>query len=191
MRRTKSLEDPNPLLNLAGKHWLENESEAGGTEADSRVRNSAERPPITQTNIASPFEFDRQSAAHAISSSCNFETERSWIFFELNKINLPSWSTGESMWRRVMSQDCTDDEFHDSESEDIFDLYNACNGILRNDLLDIRKLDELSPEELEAFNVPRLREIWSHTASGCTHCASIVQALNKIRGSLNKTEHPS
>ena len=39
------------------------------------------------------------------------------------------------------------DEFHDSESEDIFDLYNACNGVMNKGLLDKAKLDEFSPEE--------------------------------------------
>lgn len=74
----------------------------------------------------------------------------------------------------------SNDPYHDSDL-DIFDLFNACNGVLRNGLLDIRKLDELSPEELELFDVARLKEIWSHSASGCMKCEEIVATLNSIR----------
>ena len=48
----------------------------------------------------------------------------------------------------MAEQETRNDSFHDSESEDIYDLYNACNGLVRDDgLLDIRELDELSQEE--------------------------------------------
>ena len=77
------------------------------------------------------------------------------------------------------------DEFHDSDSEDVYDLYNACNGILRNGLLDARELDKLSPEELEVLDLPKLREIWRHTASGCPTCAGIIRTLNAVRGTLS------
>ena len=73
-------------------------------------------------------------------------------------------------------------EFHDSESGDIYDLYNACNGQIRGDgFLDISKLDELSNDEREILNVNRLRDIWRHTISGCATCAGIVRTLNSIR----------
>ena len=73
-------------------------------------------------------------------------------------------------------------QFHDSESEDIYDLYNACNGAVREDgFLDDSKLDELGQEEKEMLNVNRLREIWRHTISGCTTCAGIVRTLNSVR----------
>lgn len=80
------------------------------------------------------------------------------------------------------------DPFHDSsEAEDIYDLFNACNGIvLSNGLLDISQLDEFSPEDAEALNVPRLREIWSHTESGCSQCAKIISTLNMVRGTLGE-----
>lgn len=76
--------------------------------------------------------------------------------------------------------------FHDSDAGDIYDLYNACNGVLHNGLLDVRKLDELSQAELEAFDLPRLRDLWSHTASGCSQCAGIITVLNEVRGTLNE-----
>lgn len=81
------------------------------------------------------------------------------------------------------------DEFHDSES-DIFALYNACNGEVHHGLLDIRKLDELSAEELKFLNVARLREIWLHTAAGCPTCDGIVRTLNLVRGILGQQENP-
>ena len=83
-----------------------------------------------------------------------------------------------------MAQEKGTDQFHDSESEDIYDLYNACNGALDGDLLDVRKLDELSREESEALDVARLREIWEHTKSGCAKCKAIITTLNAARGLL-------
>jgi hypothetical protein len=80
------------------------------------------------------------------------------------------------------------DGFHDSESEDIYDLYNACNGVVCDGLLDVRALDELSPEELEVLNVRRLKEIWLHTVSGCQTCAGIINTLNAVRGMLGEDE---
>lgn len=86
-----------------------------------------------------------------------------------------------------MDQEQGVDQFHDSELGDVYDLYNACNGELRDDgLLDVRRLDSLSAEEAEAFDVERLREVWRHTASGCTRCAQIVTILNTTRKSLRK-----
>lgn len=82
------------------------------------------------------------------------------------------------------------DPFHDSEA-DIFDLYNACNGVVSNGLLDISQLDEYTPEEAEELNVPRLIEVWHHAAAGCPRCASIVSTLNSIRGSLSADEEES
>ena len=74
------------------------------------------------------------------------------------------------------------DEFHNSEVGDIYDLYNACNGVLINGKLDIRKLDEYSAEDAEELNVPRLREVWAHMAAGCPLCENIISALNNLRG---------
>lgn len=74
------------------------------------------------------------------------------------------------------------DDFHRSEAGDIYDLYNACNGVFRDGLLDLRMLEEYSPAEAEELNVPRLREVWAHAASGCYQCENIINALNNLRG---------
>lgn len=89
-----------------------------------------------------------------------------------------------------MAKQTENNQFHNSEGGDIFDLYNACDGQLRNGLLDIRQLDEFSQEERAELNVSRLREIWSHTASGCSQCQEIVQNLNSVRGILSLEVEP-
>jgi hypothetical protein len=76
------------------------------------------------------------------------------------------------------------DSFHNSESEDIYDLYNAVNGIVRDGLLDINELQKLSQQESAALNVPKLKEIWQHTANGCARCANIIEILNLARQTL-------
>ena len=87
-----------------------------------------------------------------------------------------------------MSQDNEDvAQFHDSDSdEDVYDLFNACNGIMADGFLDVTRLDELSPEEKEVLNVPRLREIWAHTRTGCGHCATVIRTLNVLRATLRE-----
>jgi len=75
-------------------------------------------------------------------------------------------------------------EFHDSELGDIYDLYNACDGVMLDGLLDVRRLDELSQEVAAALNLPRLREVWVHTASGCHRCKRIVEILNQSRKAM-------
>ena len=82
-------------------------------------------------------------------------------------------------------------QFHDSEDGDIFDLYNVCDGQLKNGLLDIRQLDEFSEEERAQLNVTRLKEIWIHTAYGCSQCEEIVRILNSVRGVLSVDPEPS
>lgn len=76
------------------------------------------------------------------------------------------------------------DSFHNSESEDIYDLYNAVNGIVRDGLLDINEFSKLSQQESAALNVPKLKEIWQHTANGCARCANIIEILNLARQTL-------
>ena len=83
-----------------------------------------------------------------------------------------------------MNQEKGNDPFHNSERGDVYDLYNACNGVLHDGLLDIRKLDELSAEEVEYLDLPRLRKVWQHTASGCIQCKTIINTLNSARQSL-------
>ena len=77
------------------------------------------------------------------------------------------------------------DDFHDSEIGDIYDLYNACNGVFFEGLLDKRKLDDYGPDEYEVLNISRLREVWDHTASGCATCNNIIKALDRMRGAIN------
>jgi len=73
------------------------------------------------------------------------------------------------------------DEFHESDAGDIYDLFNACDGVLRDGLLDVSKLEEYSPKDAAELNVPRLREVWTHVASGCDHCQDVVSALRTLR----------
>jgi len=81
----------------------------------------------------------------------------------------------------------TEEEFHDSELGDVYDLFNAVNGQILNGLLDVNKLDEYGPEDAEALNVTRLRKVWEHTASGCAECESIIRGLSRLRESLAAT----
>jgi hypothetical protein len=83
-----------------------------------------------------------------------------------------------------LNAELTAEECHDSELGDIYDLYNACNGEIVNGLLDVSKLDEYGPEDAEALNVPRLRRVWGHMASGCSECETIVRGLRRLRESL-------
>jgi hypothetical protein len=78
-------------------------------------------------------------------------------------------------------------QFHDDESDDIYDLYNACNGVvLTNGALDTRKLDEISQEERDVLDVSRLRRIADHVASGCAECQRIIDNLNLARRLLSQ-----
>jgi len=101
------------------------------------------------------------------------------VFLDSNR-DLPHWAQMTECLRRTNVEVDSNDPYHDSDL-DIFDLFNACNGVLRDGLLDIRKLDELSQEELEVFDIVRLRNIWSHSASGCRECEAIITTLNSIR----------
>ena len=92
----------------------------------------------------------------------------------------------EPLRRETVNQEKGGDEFHDGRSDDLYDLYNACNGVLCDGVLDIRKLDELSPDEAEFLDIPRLREIWEHISSGCLQCQAIIKTLNSARESLRK-----
>lgn len=118
------------------------------------------------------------------SKSSNPGADRSGLFFDSRRPN-PSAKSAALVRRKTVAEKQTrDDSFHESES-DIYDLYNACNGIVREDgLLDIRELNDFTPEEAVALNVARLKEIWTHTATGCSRCAQIVKILNSIRGTL-------
>lgn len=85
-----------------------------------------------------------------------------------------------------MDQEKDKEEFHDNEHDVLYDLYNACNGTLHNGVLDIRKLDDLSEEEREVLDIPRLKEVWAHVVAGCTKCAAIIATLNFARRVLRE-----
>lgn len=83
-------------------------------------------------------------------------------------------------------------QFHDSESDDdIYDLYNACNGVVHNGVLDIGKLDELSDEEREVLDVPKLKRLGDHVVSGCHKCKEIIDNLNLARRLLTECAEES
>lgn len=78
------------------------------------------------------------------------------------------------------------EHFHDSEL-DVYDLFNACDGVLNNDgLLDVEQLNHYSPDEAEELNVAWLRAVWEHTATGCKRCAEIVESLQTLRKALHE-----
>jgi hypothetical protein len=78
------------------------------------------------------------------------------------------------------------EEFHDGEP-DVFDLFNACNGVLGvNGLLDVEQLNLYSPDKAEELNVSRLRVVWEHTATGCARCAEIIESLQTLRKALRE-----
>jgi hypothetical protein len=105
------------------------------------------------------------------------------FFFEIRRDR--QGRPGDENSRRNPSPDDADaEQFHDSELGDIYDLYNACNGVMRGNVLDVRKLKELSAEELEVLDVKRLEEVWHHTDRGCVICARIVRTLNEARSAL-------
>lgn len=78
------------------------------------------------------------------------------------------------------------EQFHDSESGDIYDLYNACNGVIRDGFLDVEELNNYTPDEAEELNVPRLREIWEHTKTDCLKCRQIINALDIVRRKVDE-----
>ena len=85
-----------------------------------------------------------------------------------------------------MAQEEDNDPFHNSEL-DIFDLYNCCDGRVREDgLLEVRVLDQFDQKDAAALNIVMLKEIWTHTATGCPKCAAIIRSLNIIRGTLKE-----
>ena len=109
-------------------------------------------------------------------------------FFDSLYLTLPAQPPADARPKEeAVNQEKEPDNFHDSDVEDIYDLYLACNGVQRRDgLLDIRQLDELTPDEAEILNVPRLREIWKHTETGCIQCKKIIKTLDLVRNVLRE-----
>jgi hypothetical protein len=122
--------------------------------------------------------------SETIFNSCSPGAIHPGIFFGYCGL-LPA-SPDENSRRRPLDQRGDISQFHESDLGDVYDLYNACNGMMLGGLLDVRKLDELSPEEMEALDVERLREVWAHTAAGCITCAGIIRTLNAARGILRE-----
>jgi hypothetical protein len=107
------------------------------------------------------------------------------IFFDISHdLNLQCASWDEIPEETPSAEDTDAEQFHDSELGDVYDLYNACNGVMLNDLLDVGKLGELSDEEREVLDVERLKKVWEHTATRCGTCAQIVRTLNDARRAL-------
>ena len=132
------------------------------------------RTPVTRQAFAA------LPSLREITGAQNPETTQRGIFFGLDPLAL----SPAPEWRKPVDEEKDADRFHDSDSEDIYDLYNACNGIVRDGLLDVGQLDEFSPAEAQALNVPRLREIWEHTRAGCSACKKIIEALNIVRQAI-------
>ncbi|HEX5731592.1 MAG TPA: hypothetical protein VF131_02065 [Blastocatellia bacterium] len=80
-------------------------------------------------------------------------------------------------------------EFHkgDSEPDELYDLYNICNGRLYEGRLDLRRLDELSRQEEKIFDVAKLRRLGAHLAGGCARCEAIIKTLNAARQALSRS----
>lgn len=138
----------------------------------------------------STLEEYRRKRLQLASVSRRGRLTTSEIFLHSLHLNLPAQLTATLKEENVNEKKEADD-FHDSDAEDVYDLFNAVNGELHNGLLDVRKLNELSVEESEILNVPRLREIWAHTANGCTKCKEIVLTLNAVRNLLREDTNAS
>ena len=90
-------------------------------------------------------------------------------------------STSFVQERRPLVENDDTEDFHDSESGDVYDLFNACNGVMIDDFLDVKQLNNYTAEDAEVLNIIRLREIWEHTRTGCLQCRKIVNALRALR----------
>jgi hypothetical protein len=155
---------------------------------------SSDKLSRTRTDESRKREYSVQTPASEPGLKRSFSTRQSAALSSLQKLNeLPgpdqagffidlTWPPflSENRGRRPVQNET--DEFHDSDSDvDVFDLYNACNGIIRGDFLDVRELDKYNPEDAKALNVPRLKVIWEHTTTGCLQCREIIEALHVVR----------
>lgn len=171
-----------------GDPCLQTAGEDEGSRARTHARTSSDGPSRRlpkQTAVASRKSGGHKSPFAGILGSCE-PRNNSGAFFSPSAAH--AWPKAESPGRSKPVNRDKDEDFHDGEW-DIFDLFNATNGKLRHDgLLDISQLYEYSPSEAEELNVPRLLEIWDHTATGCGECAKIVEMLRKIRSSLSEDD---
>jgi hypothetical protein len=157
----------------------------GGRPADAPLAyEGAGREYYLESSYAGRFgAADPTPLLETIFSSCSPGAIRPGIFFDPGG-SLRVAPQKRASRREALAQQADVRRFHDSELGDVYDLYNACNGAMVGDLLDVRKLDELSSQEKKALNVKRLKEVWNHTATGCTTCANIIRTLNAARGIL-------
>jgi hypothetical protein len=189
-------EDPDlPENKLWDDEWLlavddDDESDDSKRHANTRTgigrddrHNRFKHAPVTQRGT-----FARLQLSWEMPGLLNPGSEQPGIFFDPLSLNLPIQPPVAAYAKEeiVNQEEEVDDDFHDSDAEDVYDLYLACNGVLYNGLLDSSKLDELTPEEAAVLNVPRLREIWRHTATGCQQCQEIIRTLNIVRSVLRE-----
>lgn len=157
--------------------------EDGGRDARPKAHASADEPrphSLRQVPAAHHPAGGRESPPRAVTVSRSPRAKAPGLFLDRKPrvtkfLRRPPVKTGT-------------EQFHDSDV-DIYDLFNACNGVVQSDgLLDIGQLDEYTDEEAAALNVKRLREVWAHTATGCAYCARVVRILRGVRGTLREGE---
>lgn len=156
------------------------------TTVESEVREESAQTLPRQTNVHLKHRFaTRRAAALPLWRNCSeLLPGPNGPGFFMNLSWPPTFSPASEFPRSMAVHN--DTEFHDSESGDIYDLYNACNGIVREGFLDVEQLNNYTPDEAEELNVSRLREVWEHTTTGCLKCREIVLALDKIRGVISE-----
>src|ERR1044072_8239458 len=180
-------EDGKLLTDNLDNHCLRTAEGDGGCLARPRAGASVDG---TNQNTLAQAPGARRAGANPGAPSKGIAglgpgSDKPEFFFALGRMNLAaSRLSTQSPRRKDVDREKDADPFHDSET-DIHDLFNACNGVVRVDgLLDVSKLDEYSPQDSEALNVPRLREIWHHTESGCQRCARTIRTLRMFRERL-------
>ncbi len=146
-----------------------------------------------QTPFVVRLAGSRRSPRRRTHCTRDSASETPWPFVghqrsEISSFSSPSLPTQSVRRKPVYPVKDDKRQFHDGEF-DIYDLYNACDGVVGPDgFLDVDQLKEYAPEEAEELNVPRLVEIWHHTKTGCPECARIVKTLNAVRGTLSEDE---
>jgi hypothetical protein len=77
------------------------------------------------------------------------------------------------------------DNFHEDEFDAVFDLFNACNGEFDSSgMLKKSKLQELTVEEKNILDVPRLTRLWHHIKDGCPECWSVIATISDARRAM-------
>jgi hypothetical protein len=153
-------------------------------ESSAREQVALTLPSKTNLHLKHTFATWRAAALPWSRSSSELLPGPDGPGFFMNQCRTSSFSLASEFPRSKAVQN--DTEFHDSESGDIYDLYNACNGIVGIDgFLDVEQLNNYTPDEAEELNVPRLGEVWEHTKTGCLKCREIVRALNKVRRAVS------